>query len=75
MKKILFIAMMLIFASCTTQKNITSENRVNMYNVLGEKIIEVKTDESNLKQGVYYLRIINNDEKSPYWTKIVKIDL
>ena len=76
MKKFLFLILVLIFASCTTQK-ITSE-KVKVYDVYGQKIIEVKTccdvDNQKLNNGVYYIQY-TDDNDQPYWTKVVRINL
>ena len=67
--------MLFVFASCSTQKSITSE-KVNVYNIYGEKIIQVSPNLDNINQkGVYYIQVIENSESSPYWTKKVVIEL
>ena len=75
MKKYLLLFFVLIITSCTTEKIITKE-KVNAYDMYGQKIkyIEIQTCDQKLK-GVYYIQIIENDNDSPYWTKIVMINL
>ena len=75
MKKVLFLILVLFLISCTTQK-ITSE-KVKVYNIYGQKIIEVKSccdvKDIKLDQGIYYIQYI--DDNNPYWTKEVRINL
>ena len=78
MKKFLFLILVLIFTiSCTTQKIVTSE-KVKIYNIYGQKIIEVKSccdvKDAKLDQGVYYIQYVD-DNDLPYWAKEIRINL
>ena len=76
MKKfLLLIFVLLFFTSCSVQENITSQENISkkvIYNIYGQKIISVT---NQLDRGVYYIRIIENDEDAPYWTKKVVIEI
>jgi hypothetical protein len=76
MKKFLLLFFVLIITSCTTEKIITKE-KVNAYNMYGQKIkyIQIQTCDQKLNNGVYYIQIIENDNDSPYWTKVVMMNL
>lgn len=77
MRKFLFLVIMMIITSCTTTQITTSDkSHISVYDIYGRKVIQISSDScldtDKLNGGVYFMLIIEN-EKNPYWDKIVKI--